>query len=129
MIAFENLEVRYAATAAPALKGLTLTLDRGIVGLLGPNGAGKSTLLKALLGLLPPSAGDGTVLGVPLGAPEAAKLRSRIGYMPEYDALIEDANAAGGEDNLNEVETWLRQLAASRNAVAAHADHATEHLN
>jgi len=93
LIAFENLDVRYAAAAAPALKGLTLTLDRGIVGLLGPNGAGKSTLLKALLGLLQPSAGGGTVLGVPLGAPEAAKLRSRIGYMPEYDALIEDASA------------------------------------
>jgi ABC-2 type transport system ATP-binding protein len=93
LIAFENLEVRYAATAAPALKGLSLSLDRGIVGLLGPNGAGKSTLLKALLGLLTPSGGSGSVLGVALGAPEAAKLRSRIGYMPEYDALIEDASA------------------------------------
>ncbi|WP_306590203.1 ABC transporter ATP-binding protein [Geothrix sp. 21YS21S-4] len=93
MIAFENLEVRYAAAAAPALKGLTLSLDRGIVGLLGPNGAGKSTLLKALLGLLVPTRGSGAVLGVPLGAPETAKLRGRIGYMPEYDALIEDASA------------------------------------
>ena len=93
LIAFENLEVRYAAAAAPALKGLTLSLERGIVGLLGPNGAGKSTLLKALLGLLTPSRGSGTVLGVPLGAPEAARLRARIGYMPEYDALIEDASA------------------------------------
>ncbi len=93
MIAFENLEVRYAATAAPALKGLTLALDRGIVGLLGPNGSGKSTLLKTLLGLLTPSRGSGTVLGVGLGAPEAARLRARIGYMPEYDALIEDTSA------------------------------------
>ena len=93
MIAFENLEVRYAATAVPALKGLTLSLDSGIVGLLGPNGAGKSTLLKALLGLLTPSCGSGTVLGVALGSPESAKLRARIGYMPEYDALIEDASA------------------------------------
>ena len=93
MIAFENLEVRYAATAAPALKGLTLSIERGIVGLLGPNGAGKSTLLKALLGLLTPSRGSGSVLGVALGAPAAARLRARIGYMPEYDALIEDASA------------------------------------
>jgi len=93
LIAFENLEVRYAATAAPALKGLTLSIESGIVGLLGPNGAGKSTLLKALLGLLKPSRGSGTVLGVALGAPESARLRARIGYMPEYDALIEDASA------------------------------------
>jgi len=93
LIAFENLEVRYTAMAAPALKGLTLSLERGIVGLLGPNGAGKSTLLKALLGLLPPSGGSGTVLGVPLGTAGSARLRARIGYMPEYDALIEDASA------------------------------------
>ncbi len=93
MIAFENLEVRYATASAPALQGLTLSIDQGIVGLLGPNGAGKSTLLKTLLGLLTPSRGSGTVLGIPLGAPEAARLRARIGYMPEYDALIEDASA------------------------------------
>ena len=93
MIAFENLEVRYAGATEPALKGLTLALGRGIVGLLGPNGAGKSTLLKALLGLLTPSKGTGSVLGVALGAPASARLRARIGYMPEYDALIEDASA------------------------------------
>jgi len=93
LIAFENLEVRYAASPTPALKGMTLSLERGIVGLLGPNGAGKSTLLKALLGLLTPSAGSGSVLGVPLGGRESDRLRARIGYMPEYDALIEDASA------------------------------------
>ena len=93
MIAFENLDVRYPKAPAPALKGLSLELGQGIVGLLGPNGSGKSTLLKTLLGLLTPEAGGGTVLGVPLGAPEAARLRARIGYMPEYDALIEDATA------------------------------------
>jgi ABC-2 type transport system ATP-binding protein len=76
-----------------ALRGLTLTLEPGIIGLLGPNGSGKSTLLKTLLGLLRPAAGRGQVLGVPLGAPGAAELRARIGYMPEYDALIEDASA------------------------------------
>jgi ABC-2 type transport system ATP-binding protein len=93
VIAFENLEVRYQGAAAPALKGLSLSIERGIVGLLGPNGSGKSTLLKTLLGLLKPSGGAGQVLNIALGAPEAAKLRSRIGYMPEYDALIEDASA------------------------------------
>ncbi len=93
LIAFEHLEVRYSASANPALQDLSLTLNSGIVGLLGPNGSGKSTLLKTLLGLLNPCAGGGTVLGVALGAPGSASLRARIGYMPEYDALIEDASA------------------------------------
>lgn len=91
MISFENLEVRYGNTVA--LKNLSLSLDEGIVGLLGPNGSGKSTLLKTLLGLLKPFKGNGKVLDLPLDSPEAAKLRARIGYMPEYDALIEDTSA------------------------------------
>jgi ABC-2 type transport system ATP-binding protein len=91
VIAFDNLEVRYGPTVA--LRGLSLKLEAGIVGLLGPNGSGKSTLLKTLLGLLSPAAGAGEVLGIPLGSPESARLRSRIGYMPEYDALIEDTSA------------------------------------
>ena len=91
MIVFENLEVRYGATVA--LRNLNLRLDSGVIGLLGPNGSGKSTLLKTLLGLLPPAQGGGEVLGIRLGSPEAARLRSRTGYMPEYDALIEDTSA------------------------------------
>jgi ABC-2 type transport system ATP-binding protein len=91
LLAFEELEVRYGSVVA--LRGLTLELEPGIIGLLGPNGSGKSTLLKTLLGLLRPAGGRGLVLGVPLGSPESARLRSRIGYMPEYDALIEDASA------------------------------------
>lgn len=91
MIAFEKLEVRYGDLRA--LKGITLTLEDGIIGLLGPNGSGKSTLLKTLLGLLTPTSGGGEVLGIQLASSESAKLRSRIGYMPEYDALIEDATA------------------------------------
>ena len=91
VISFQDLEVRYGPTVA--LKGISLALEEGIIGLLGPNGSGKSTLLKTLLGLLSPSRGTGEVLDIPLGSPRAAQLRARIGYMPEYDALIEDVSA------------------------------------
>jgi ABC-2 type transport system ATP-binding protein len=70
-----------------ALCGVTFQLAPGRVGLLGPNGAGKSTLLKILLGLLPPSSGDGRVLGHAIGQ-DGTALRRAIGYMPEGDALI-----------------------------------------
>ena len=46
-----------------ALHAVSLQLQPGRIGLLGPNGAGKSTLLKILLGVLPPSSGQGCVLG------------------------------------------------------------------
>jgi ABC-2 type transport system ATP-binding protein len=70
-----------------ALRDVTFQLTPGRIGLLGPNGAGKSSLLKILLGLLPPSSGEGHVLGHALGGEETA-LRRAIGYMPESDALI-----------------------------------------
>src|SRR5919109_5217976 len=70
-----------------ALCDVSLRLEAGRIGLLGPNGAGKSTLLKILLGLLPPSSGNGHVLGQDL-AQSGRSLRRAIGYMPEADAVI-----------------------------------------
>lgn len=70
-----------------ALRGVSLSLEPGTIGLVGNNGSGKSTLLKILLGLLRPSAGDGSILGVPL-AQGGRGLRTRIGYMAETAAAV-----------------------------------------
>ena len=74
------------------LKILILKVTKGATGLLGPNGAGKSTFLKTILGLIQATSGDGTVLGHDIRT-EGAAIRSRIGYMPEYDALNPDMEA------------------------------------
>lgn len=39
-----------------------------VTGFLGPNGAGKSTTLRMLLGLVRPTSGDATILGMPYGS-------------------------------------------------------------
>ena len=55
------------------------------VAVIGPNGAGKSTLLKTLVGIQR-SAGTVRVLGRTvgdLGAGDLARLRRRIGYVPQ----------------------------------------------
>ena len=76
-----------------ALDDLTVELEPGIIGLVGANGAGKSTLLRILLGLLPPTSGEATVLGHDVRR-QGSMLRRFVGYMPESDCLPPDATAA-----------------------------------
>ncbi len=58
--------------------------------ILGPNGAGKSTLLKAILGLIPLSAGRITVLGHP-----ARRGNATIGYVPQRRHFESDVHIRG----------------------------------
>jgi len=58
--------------------------------ILGPNGAGKSTLLKAILGLLPLSAGRIAVLGHP-----ARRGSAEIGYVPQRRHFEADVRVRG----------------------------------
>jgi ABC-2 type transport system ATP-binding protein len=51
-----------------ALDDLTLEIGPGITGLVGANGAGKSTLIKILLGLVMPTSGTSSVLGLDVAA-------------------------------------------------------------
>jgi ABC-2 type transport system ATP-binding protein len=75
-----------------ALDGLTLELEPGVIGLVGANGAGKSTFLKIILGLLPPTSGSLTVLGID-ATRRGPELRQYLGYIPEFDCLPPDRTA------------------------------------
>ncbi len=90
VIVVHNLTKRYRNWRGGdkiALDGLTLEVPPGeIYGFLGPNGAGKTTLIKLLIGLIAPTAGDGTILGHPLGSVAA---RRRLGVLPESPYFYE----------------------------------------
>jgi len=64
-----------------ALESVDLDVGRGeIFGFLGPNGSGKSTTIRLLLGLIHPTRGDASILGVPVGDVERA--HRLVGYVP-----------------------------------------------
>lgn len=78
----ENLTVRYGERKA--LSRIDFRIETGgFVAILGPNGSGKTSLIKTLLGILPPSSGRVTVLGL-----DPAKLHSRrVGYVPQVKTM------------------------------------------
>ena len=68
------------------LSDVSLAIRAGeFIGVLGPNGAGKTTLMRAILGLLPPSAGTLRVFG---HAPQRGD--RTIGYLPQVRTVLPD---------------------------------------
>lgn len=82
-IRFNEVAVRYAGSAEPAVSGISAEIrSREWVGLVGPNASGKSTLLKCVPLLVEPTAGSITFNDVPHGRVDRAWLRSRVAYCP-----------------------------------------------
>ena len=84
----EGLTRRFGKSVA--VDHLSLRVRKGeLYGFLGPNGAGKSTTLRMLCGILEPSEGTGSVLGIDIRR-EPERIKSLIGYMSQRFSLYDD---------------------------------------
>jgi len=82
-IVFDNVSKFYGEILG--VNRVTLIIPPGITSLVGPNGAGKTTLMNLMTGLLRPTRGDVTVLGIPTDRPE--ELFRKLGYCSQFDSF------------------------------------------
>jgi ABC-2 type transport system ATP-binding protein len=84
----EALTKRFGDVAA--VNNLGLTVNEGeMFGLVGPDGAGKTTTIRLLCGILVPTSGSATVLGLDI-VKQADEVKQQIGYLSQRFSLYGD---------------------------------------
>jgi ABC-2 type transport system ATP-binding protein len=76
----------------PAVNGVSLTQECGVIGLIGHNGAGKTTLMQMIATLSLPTSGQILFDGVDI-AQKPQAIRSRLGYLPQDFGIYPNLSA------------------------------------
>jgi len=118
-IVFEGVSKFYGEVLG--VNRIELEIAPGITSLVGPNGSGKTTLMNLMTGLLRPTTGTISVLGVSPTEPE--KLFDHVGYCSQFDSFPRGATAR------EFVEFYLRVHGYSRNKTAEMAEQALERVS
>jgi ABC-2 type transport system ATP-binding protein len=80
-ILFEDVSKFYGEVLG--VNRITLSIPPGITTLVGPNGAGKTTLMNLMTGLVQPSSGRLSVMGLTPG--DATEFFRNVGYCTQFD--------------------------------------------
>jgi ABC-2 type transport system ATP-binding protein len=81
LITFANVSRFYGEVLG--INKVSLSIPPGITSLVGPNGSGKTTLMNLMTGLIRPTQGEITVLGIAPEDPE--RLCRAVGYCAQFD--------------------------------------------
>ena len=81
LITFVNVSRFYGEVLG--VNKVSLTIPPGVTSLVGPNGSGKTTLMNLMTGLIRPSQGEISVLGISPEDPE--HLCRAVGYCAQFD--------------------------------------------
>ena len=80
LVRLDGLSKRFGKSTA--LDGVSLTIEAGeVFGYLGPNGAGKTTTIRLIMGMLRPTSGTATVLGLDSWR-QPVQVHRLVGYVP-----------------------------------------------
>jgi len=82
-IIFEDVSKFYGEVLG--VNRVTLALPPGITSLVGPNGSGKTTLMNLMTGLIRPTQGSVSVMGVVPG--DAYEFFRMVGYCTQFDSF------------------------------------------
>ncbi len=82
-IVFEDVSKFYGEVLG--VDRVNLALPPGITSLVGPNGSGKTTLMNLMTGLIKPTQGRVSVLGLSPNRPE--EFFRRVGYCTQFDSF------------------------------------------
>ncbi|MEY4167603.1 MAG: ABC transporter ATP-binding protein [Blastocatellia bacterium] len=83
LIVFEDVSKFYGEILG--VNRINLTIAPGITSLVGPNGSGKTTLMNLMTGLIQPTRGRISLLGIAPSAPE--QLFRQVGYCGQFDSF------------------------------------------
>ncbi|HKQ89467.1 MAG TPA: ABC transporter ATP-binding protein [Blastocatellia bacterium] len=83
LIIFKNVSKFYGEILG--VNRVTLTIAPGITSLVGPNGSGKTTLMNLMTGLIQPTRGLISVLGISPSNPQ--ELFRKLGYCGQFDSF------------------------------------------
>lgn len=90
-LVFNSLKKSFDDNAV--LRGISTSVNTGdVIGLIGLNGAGKTTLLEIALGFGQPSSGETFVFGQNSQQLNDGAIKSRIGFVPQKDELMDTMN-------------------------------------
>src|ERR1041385_1445366 len=82
-IVFENVSKFYGEVLG--VNRVNLSLPPGVTSLVGPNGSGKTPLMNLVTGLVPPTQGRVSVLGLTPDEPE--EFFRHVGYCTQFDSF------------------------------------------
>jgi ABC-2 type transport system ATP-binding protein len=83
LIVFDNVSKFYGEVLG--VNRVSLSIAPGITSLVGPNGSGKTTLMNLITGLIQPTRGRMSVLGIAPDDPQT--LFRKVGYCGQFDSF------------------------------------------